>query len=246
MGNWFWGTKASAGVVTEDTSDSKLNSTINRDERFAWVNKYTVHTHSDLTLRKDSKRPIKNQGNPFTNQQDPVHNIALQNAVAQPGGGKAQFVKHRTDTGDLYGGMSREFETPNVNVVTKPDCCPDDHSSTYQSIESLQNHYFAGGARADTLGLVQTNTPHEGDRHKMLMRYGNIHGDRKKYTNRPTNRDFETIKENNSISTACTSFDKSVVGNKAYNVVRYDATTNLNEPPKMIVSSQNLNLFANK
>ena len=59
-------------------------------------------------------------------------------------------------------------------------------------------------------------------------------------------REIENIKENNAISTACTSFDKSVVGNKRLAVKRYDITMNSANPPKMVVNSQNLNLFVNK
>ena len=175
MGNWYGTTSVANPAITESSKNDKLNDVLKRDERYKYhtnkANDFRGMGHADINARKISARPIKNQGNPFTNNIDPVHNIALQNAVAQPGGGKAIFIKHRTDIGDLYGGMSREDDQPRVTVVTvKPEANYNDFAVSYQSIADLQNHYFAGGAKVDTLGLVQLNSAHDQDSHKMLNR----------------------------------------------------------------------------
>lgn len=112
-------------------------------------------------------------GVPLTDVQprphDPVYNIAMQNPIAQPGGGAAQFVRQRTDLAEIHGIISKQPSQTTITVYSDRPNIWSPYMKSLQTDQNLHTYYFNGGTVANGGALKVANAPHQGDK-QILMK----------------------------------------------------------------------------
>jgi hypothetical protein len=125
----------------------KLNTSI-REMAHTYSNKQTEATRSrdpkrDLHLIDDSLRPLKEV---VPRYNDPVYNISMQNATAQPGSGATQIPNSRNDLAELLGRQSHKAVDLNINMSNFKQFHPSQFASG-ESAAYAQSAYFNAGKR---------------------------------------------------------------------------------------------------
>lgn len=167
---------------------------------------------------------------------DPVYNIALQNPVAQPGGGATGMAKLRMDLTDLYGVSSHDDTPPIVPVFGTPTPASAAFSSYQMPAVAIENQYYNYGGRASGDALYVENSAFGGEDLASLATRGK--------------RSFgmqQRMGKSNTVVFTGTSLDalKNPVGSKD-NTHRCSGTSSYTEtiPQKTIVSSTDYSLFS--
>lgn len=201
-----------------------------------WAHRQAAH--KDIKMKETSLRPMTSF---TTSYPDPVYNIALQNPLAQPGGGAAPMVKHRTDMADLYGVQYRIDSVPNVPVVSNRCVYSGAFSSNRASPQAIQQAYYNAGSRAEGDLFVVNNATHGPD-HTEINRRNGRHGERKY-----EKRNYEhNIAQNNSIvyTGTCLNAQRNPTGSGGYQgTYNSGVTYNNNLPPKTLVDSTDTTVF---
>lgn len=215
----------------------------NTDIRFIGQRGYGVNkdpwiqsrsSHNDILLKETSKRPLEVLP---TGSADPVYNIAIQNPIAQPGGGATRMVKHRYDLGDLYGTMSRVDAIPTVPVVSQRRFNSGDYSSNMVDANSIQNSYFNAGTRANGTAFVVNNSMQEPD-HTSINRQNHPQLAEKKYASHDW---YSVMSHRNSVVYSGTAFNalSNPVGSASSKaVVNNGNTYDDSLPPNSVVSAK--------
>jgi hypothetical protein len=194
----------------------------------------------DFYVKETSGMPLQQLQ---SEEKDPVYNIAIQNPLAQPGGGKAPMQSHRYDLGDLYGAQTNADMVPNIPTTSDKYCNPGAYSSYQTSPEQIQQQYYAAGKRANGTGTYVANSAF-GDEHTILNRRGDSASRR---NGRYDVKDAQTFfNQNNTVvytGTALACCSTPVGSKRAIGSVYSGYTADMSTPPKTIVSSTDSTLF---
>jgi hypothetical protein len=190
-------------------------------------------TNSDIWLIEHSEKPLATID---IHCDDPVYNIAIQNPLAQPGGGAALVSKHRTDLADLFGIESNAAAVPNVHTASFQQA-HNFNSYRYDSADNIQKRYYGAGWRpSGDIFVVPNCCDHD---HRRFDREKRI----KKHTR--TNSLHDLFDDHNTIVFTGTALNplSQPVGARSNFSFNFARTVDNNLPPKTVVSSTDKSTF---
>ena len=107
-----------------------------------------------MNMRETSFAPISVT---VTDYDDPVRNVAIQNPIAQPGGGAVSMQRHHNDVAELSGVMDRRPRTPVVQAGMHRSTSTYNFAGVQVTPGEIQDYYFNAGTRIDGSSLYVKN-----------------------------------------------------------------------------------------
>lgn len=195
---------------------------------------------TSLYIKETSGMPLQ----PLqSSTKDPVYNIAIQNPIAQPGGGKCQFQSHRYDLGDLYGAQTNADLVPDIPIVSDKRFSPAAFSSyETESPQKIQQQYYAAGKRIDGTVLYVANSTQSYE-HTALNREDSSFKREKRYARHDEQNRMSQKNVVSYTGTALLCDSPSVGSRKRIGDYYTGYTADSSIPPKTVVSSTDTTLF---
>lgn len=172
-------------------------------------------------------------------EQDPVYNIALQNPLAQPGGGAATWYNQRNDIAEIYGWSKITEQPPSIFLTTPKNILPGvDYQSSLVPAAQIENKYYGNGARVTS----QTATSVYVTANDKSRNRGNSHTKDHKANKRGHDRDHRMTDSNAVVWNGTCLTQPPLNSYKATGQV-YVGQNYKQLPPKAIVSSKDATMF---